>query len=336
MILITGATGFLGSHLLQALLDRGEQVRCLYRREKQAGLSAADQDRVEWVPGDVLDVVSLEQAMQGVDRVYHCAWVVSFRPGDRAMMYQINVEGVANVVNACLGKNLRLLHVSSVAALGRARPGAPIDEQCSWEESPNNSAYARSKYEGEMEVWRGMGEELDAVIVNPSIILGPPRGPVSGSLSLISNVYDGFRWYTRGVNGFVDVRDVVRAMIMLMDSGIREERFILSGDNWSYERLLTTIARYLQVPPPSRHAAPWMGELVWRLEAVKCWLSRRQPLLTRETARTARLQVRYDSSKILRSLHGFAFTPMEDTLRFACEGFLRERGAPAAALPPAG
>lgn len=172
MILVTGGTGFLGSYLLRALVTAGKPVRALYRRHIPDQLLDV-KDRVEWVQGDVLDVGSLEEAMQGVAQVYHCAAIVSFHPDRRAQMLKINVEGTANVVNIALDAGVKkLVHVSSVAALGRAKEQAAINERSQWEESSNNSYYAISKHLSEMEIWRGIAEGLPAVIVNPSIILG--------------------------------------------------------------------------------------------------------------------------------------------------------------------
>lgn len=216
-----------------------------------------------------------------------------------------------------------MVHVSSVAAIGRPSSGSVIDENCKWEDHPNNSVYALSKYLGEMEVWRGIGEGLPAVIVNPSVILGGSENWDEGSSSLVKNAYKEFPWYTRGVNGFVDVRDVVKAMVMLMDSDITGERFILNGDNWAYRDLFTTMAHYLHKKPPFREAAPWMGNLVWRIEKLKSMFSGKAPLLTRETARTAQLRVYYENNKILEYLPGFQFTPMKETLCHACNAFLQ-------------
>lgn len=198
MILITGGTGFLGSHLLRTLVQSGKPVRALYRREIPQRLQDI-QDRVEWVSGDILDVVRLETAMEGISQVYHSAASVSFSPADRAQMMRINVEGTANVVNMAIDAGVdKMVHVSSVSSIGRAKVGNLIDEDCEWVESPHNTAYAVSKYQSEMEVWRGIAEGLNAVIVNPSIILGSGSWH-DGSGMLFKNAWKEFPYYTSGI-----------------------------------------------------------------------------------------------------------------------------------------
>lgn len=325
MILVTGGTGFLGSYLIRSLVDAGKPVRALYRKQPSPRLQDLS-GKIEWVPGDILDVCALEDAMAGVTQVYHCAAVVSFQPGGVADMMKINVEGTANVVNLALDAGVqKLVYVSSVASIGRAREQVAVNEDCEWEESRNNSRYSVSKYQGEMEVWRGIAEGLDAVIVNPAIILGAGFWD-DGSGALLKNAWKEFPFYTEGVNGFVDVQDVVKAMILLMDSNISGERFILSADNWSYRQLFTTMADALGKKPPHIAVKPWMAALVWRLEKVKGMITGKHPLLTKETARTAQLKVYYDNNKVLTTLPGFHFRPLEETIRYISAEFIKAKG----------
>ncbi len=324
MILVTGGTGFLGSYLIRSLVAAGKPVRALYRKAPSPRLQDLS-GKIEWVQGDILDVCALEDAMQGVTQVYHCAAVVSFQPGQAASLMKINVEGTANVVNLALDAGVKkLVYVSSVAAIGRAREQAAIDEDCEWEDSPNNSRYSVSKYQGEMEVWRGIAEGLDAVIVNPSIILGAGFWD-EGSGTLLKNAWKEFPYYTEGVNGFVDVQDVVKAMMLLMDSPVSGERFILSADNWGYRQLFTVMAHALGKKPPHIAAKPWMAEVVWRLEKIKGLFTGKQPVVTKETARTAQLKVYYDNKKIRTALPEFNFRPLEETIREIAAAFLASR-----------
>jgi dihydroflavonol-4-reductase len=326
MILVTGGTGFLGSHLLRALVSSGKPVRALFRKHIPVQLQDI-QDKIEWVPGDILDVYSLEDALVGVTQVYHCAAVVSFEPGTHGQMMKINAEGTANVVNMSLEAGVKkLVHVSSVAAIGRAKEGKPIDEFCEWQDSPNNSRYAISKYLGEMEVWRGIAEGLEAVIVNPSIILGAGFWH-DGSGMLIKNAWKEFPYYTEGVNGFVDVEDVVIAMIALMDSAITEQRFILSADNWSYRQLFNEMAKGLGRKPPHIAVKPWMAAIVWRLEKVKGFFTGKRPLVTKETARTAQLKVYYNNERIQEVLPHFRFRPLEQTIDRISKAYLQARSS---------
>ncbi len=324
MILVTGGTGFLGSYLLQALVKAGKPVRALYRQRIPEQLDAV-KNSIEWVQGDVLDVGALEEAMQGVEQVYHCAAVVSFQPDRRVQMMKVNVEGTANVVNLALDAGVRkLVHVSSVAALGRAREQAAITEKSSWEESTNNSYYAISKHLSEMEIWRGIAEGLNAVIVNPSIILGSGFWH-DGSGMLLKNAWKEFPYYTEGINGFVDVKDVVEVMTQLMESQIKAERFVLNAGNWPYRRLFTVMAEALGKKPPHIAARPWMAELVWRAAKIKGWFTGKRPLITKETARTAQLKVYYDAGRIQEALPGFRFRPLEDTVREISAAFLADK-----------
>lgn len=312
MILITGATGLVGMHLVQQLLKEGKQVKALYRNAIPAV------EGVEWVKGDILDVPSLAEAMQGVKEVYHCAAIVSFSPKTKQQLFKTNIEGTANVVNACIEAGVqKLCFVSSVAALGRIREDKPIDETMNWTEATSNSNYGKSKYLAEMEVWRGIAEGLNAVIVNPVIILGSGDWN-KGSSEIFKSAYNEFPWYTDGSSGFVDVKDVVNAMIQLMDNNIFAQRFILSADNWPYRKVFTTIAEKFNKKPPHRRVTPLIAAIVWRLEAIKGWITGKAPMLTKETAKTAQAKVQFNNSKLLQHLPHFTYTPLEVSIDRIC------------------
>lgn len=324
MILVTGGTGFLGSHLLRELVDSGEEVRSIYRKKNFRNVPEGLSKHVDWLPADLLDTVSLEEVLEGIDQVFHCAGFVSFDPADRKKIYEVNVTGTANLVNACLEKKInKLIHVSSVATLGRIIPGRLIDEESEWENNRKNSYYASTKHEGEMEVWRGMAEGLKAVIVNPSILIGKSQSWDDAFSQLIKKCYRGFPWYTKGVNGFVNVEDVARAMVQLSGKDISGERFILNGDNWSYQQIFSTIHQYLNTGIHLKYAAPWMGEVIWRLGKMRGYLTKDKPAVTRETAKTARLKIYYNNQKIKDFLPGFQFTSLEKTLEETCYAFLQ-------------
>ncbi|NCI45093.1 NAD-dependent epimerase/dehydratase family protein [Sediminibacterium soli] len=322
MVLVTGATGLLGSHLVKRLVKDGEQVRALYR----SAIPVFDgSDKVEWIRGDILDVVQLENAMMGVEQVYHCAAMVSFNPRRKKEMYKINVEGTANVVNACLSVDVkRLLHVSSIAAMGRIREDKPINEAMMWSQETSNSEYGRSKHLAELEIYRGIGEGLDTVIVNPVIILGSGDWH-SSSTGIFRNVYKEFPWYTEGRGGFVDVLDAVNAMVLLMRTkNIISERFILCGVNMSYAELFDRIADIFHKKPPHKKVTPFIAALVWRWEAVKSWFTGHDPLLTRETARTAAAKIVIDNRKLQRYFVNFQYQPIGQSLKRIC-GELEKR-----------
>ena len=324
MILVTGGTGFLGAYIIKELVNKKIAVRAIRRKKYLPAFIASNiLEQVEWMDGDVLDLAGLEEAMDGVDTIIHCAAKVSFNEKERQQMFRVNIEGTANVVNVAIEKNIKhFVHVSSVAALGRKTNGAIVTEEKKWEDDKINTNYAISKYQAEMEVWRGIGEGLQAVIVNPSTVLGYGDWN-SSSCAIFKTVYTEFPWYTSGINGFVDVEDVAKAIVLLAEKNIIGERFILNADNWSFHQLLTTIADGFGKKRPTRHATPVLGSMAWRLERVKKIFSRKMPLLTRESARVAQSKTFFDNGKILRTLPEFSFRPLHQTISKACENYLQ-------------
>lgn len=321
-ILVTGGTGFLGSYIIKQLIEKGYNVRAI-RRSNQAPAWIANDilQKTEWVEGDILDVVALEDAMQGVDTVIHAAAIVSFSKKDREAMYKVNVEGTANVVNVALEqKTRRLVYISSVAALGRSDIGGHVNENKKWEESKTNTHYAKSKFKAELQVWRGISEGLDAVILNPSTVLGYGNWE-NGSPAIFKTIYDGFKWYTTGVNGFVDVEDVAKATILLMESNISEHRFIINGDTWPFRQLQDTIATGFDKKPPFKKATPFLLGVAWRLEKIKSFFTGNKPVLTKESAKVAQSKTWFENDKVLKTLPGFAFTPLNTTIKKACEKY---------------
>ena len=319
--LITGSSGLLGMYLVRALLQRGEDIVALYRTAIPAILSEEEKAKVKWVKGDILDVVLLEELMQDCKLVYHCAGMISFNPSKRQEMFKINVEGTANVVNAALSAGVKkLVHVSSVAAIGRKRNNQTVHEALKWDDNANPSYYGKTKYLGELEVWRGVAEGLDAVIVNPVIILGYADWNL-GSSAIFRKAYDEFPFYTEGVSGFVDVEDVAKAMIMLMDSTITAQRYILSAENLKLRDVFTEMARVFGKKPPRWKVSNWITEIVWRVEKWKSIFTGIDPLLTKETVDTARQIVHFDNSKILNALPEFSFKPVRETINECCKKY---------------
>lgn len=315
MILVTGGAGLLGKELITQLLAAGKQVRAIYNKTPLADFN---NNNLQQFPCDILDVIGLEEAMQGVQQVYHCAAIVTFNPRRKQEMYKINIEGTANVVNAALDAGIqKMLYVSSVAALGRIREDGPVNETMNWTEETSNSSYGQSKYLAEMQVWRGVGEGLDAVVVNPVVILGAGDWH-SGSSQIFKSVYDGSPWYAEGTTGFVDVRDVAKAMIALMNSDITAERFIISAENRSYADVFTLMAKAFGKKPPHKKVTPLLAKIVWRLEAVKSYFTGKDPLITKETAVTALTKANFDNSKLKKILPGFTYRKLEDTITDTC------------------
>lgn len=315
MILVTGGTGLLGTHLILQLYAQQVPVRAIYR----SVIPAIIADKAEWVRADILDVASLEDAMQGVTHVYHVAGFVSFHKKHRDLLYKINVEGTANVVDAAIVAGVeKLVHVSSVAAMGRNRNDMMVDESMQWTEKTSNSEYSRTKYLGEMEVWRGIGEGLNAVIVNPTIIFGEHGDWRKGSMNIFRNIYNGFPWYSMGGSGFVDADDVANAMIQLMNSNISSERFLVTAQNVLYSDLFFMIADAFGVKRPGRKVSPLLASVVWRLEALRSLITGKDPLVTRETANTGLALIKVDNNKLLKSLTEFKYRPLEETITRIC------------------
>lgn len=322
-VLVTGGTGFLGAYILQELVQQGYTVRAIRRRPQAPFyIPQAILSKVEWVEGDILDVVSLVEAMQDMDAVIHSAGKVSFHNRDKEALYKINIEGTANVVNAAIETGIkRFVHISSVAAIGRDASSEMVTEEKKWHQNKYTTPYAVSKHLAEMEVWRGAAEGLNAVMVNPSTILGYGDWHTS-SCAIFKSVYDEFPWYTTGINGFVGVEDVARAVVMLMQSDLSGERYIINNVNWTFQQMLNTIADGFGKKRPSREATPLLGALAWRMEKVKSFFSGNSPLLTSHSARVAQSKTYFDNRKILAALPQFSFTPLQESIAKACRQYI--------------
>ena len=317
MILVTGATGFLGAELAMQLAKQGKHFRCIKRYYSVIPeILIPFKDQIEWVKADMMNLYALEDALGGITQVYHCAAWVSLRQADKKEMIRTNVTGTANLVNLCMEKHIRLVHVSSVAAIGFAKPGELITENHHLDLAAEKDGYAISKLESEMEVWRGIAEGLDAVIVNPSIILGAGAG-TKGSGQLFETVRKGLKFYTAGSCGFVDVEDVAKAMIALMNSEVHAERFIISAENRGYKQVVTEIANGFGVKPPGIFATPFMMGLAWRGAAIIGALTGKPPKLDKISAQSALMKRDYDNSKIKKAI-GIGFKPLSQTIREVC------------------
>jgi nucleoside-diphosphate-sugar epimerase len=335
-VLVTGATGLLGSHIAMQLLHEGWRVKCFVRtidrkvETERIFMHYGDQamalfQKIEWVEGDILEISTLLQHIQPDDYVVHSAAWVSFLPHEYKKMFKINVEGTANVVNACLEKKVaKLCHISSVAAIGRSMDENNYSEDTTWKDNETNTQYAISKYKAELEVWRGSVEGLNMVIVNPATIIGPGNWEKS-SASLINKVWKGNNYYTSGINGFVDVRDVANISIKLMERSISDERFIACGENIPFQELFNLIADNLGKPRPTIEAKPWVAQIVWRIGWLGYMVFGKVPFITKESARTAMFKSRFSNEKVKKALN-YSFIPLSASITHACECFLRDKG----------
>ncbi|MFT4023973.1 MAG: SDR family NAD(P)-dependent oxidoreductase [Flavihumibacter sp.] len=325
-VLVTGGTGFVGAYIIRELVQRGYAVRATKRAGSRLPFFIDRQwlDAVEWVDADVLDLTQLNDAMQQVDAVVHAAAVVSFTADQRRQMYAVNVQGTANVMNLAIENNIgRMVHLSSVAALGRTEQGEEVDENKQWSDSRLHTHYSISKQMAEMEVWRAMAEGLNAVILNPSTVLGYGDWN-SSSCAIFRQAYDGFPWYTDGINGFVAVEDLAAITVDMLETDVTMERYIVSGDNWTFRQLFTEIAGAFGKKPPHRKASAWMGALAWRLEKLRSLFSGKKPLLTRETARVARSKTYFSAKKILDLLPHRRFTALDKAIRDSAAAYQRQ------------
>ncbi len=338
MIIVTGGTGLIGSHLLLQLAKKGHDIRALKRTtgsiEALRKTFSRDTDnagvllnRITWYEADMLNKRSLNDAFRDVSQVYHCAGVVSFDPADHVRIMESNIQGTKNIVDLCLENHIgKLCHVSSVAALGHKNDSSEefMDENTPWEDSGEMSAYSKSKYLSEQEVWEGIEKGLNAVIVNPSIVIGPGDRDRS-STRLINTVWKGLRLYTTGSGSFVDVRDVCRAMIELMESDISGERFVITSENLKYQELFNMIADNLSKKRPGIKVTKLMGEVAWRINKMYSIISGKPPVITRDIVRSGQAGDYYSNEKIRKSLN-FEFIPIEQSVSDTCKIFLKEYG----------
>ncbi|WP_452229254.1 NAD-dependent epimerase/dehydratase family protein [Lacinutrix sp. MEBiC02404] len=335
MVLVTGGTGLVGSHLLYELVKNNQKVRAIYRSEEKLQtvkkvFSYFTEDvstvfnKIEWIEADILDIPVLIDVFQDITQVYHCAALISFNPKDYHKLRKTNIEGTANIVNLCLAKNIKkLCYVSSIATLGNHEDNSFIDEETFWNPEADNSVYSITKYGAEMEVWRGTQEGLDAVIVNPGIIIGAGFWN-SGSGLLFKKAHNKFPYYVTGTTGYVDVKDVVTAMLQLMQSNIINQRFVIVAKNISFQHFTEIAAKHLKVKAPKKRATSLMLEMAWRTDWLKSFLTGKPRSLTKQNAKTALTITNYSNQKIINALD-FKFIPLEKSIETVSNLFLKEQ-----------
>jgi nucleoside-diphosphate-sugar epimerase len=336
MIFVTGGTGLLGSHLLYHLSQQDVSIRAIFRDQSKINLtfkifqfySPENAEtlfsKIEWVNCDVLDVVTLEDYMQGSETVYHCAAIVSFARKDFFKMMKVNRRGTANIVNLGLDLGIKkLCFVSSTSAVCADidHPENPLVEKNKWVQTPETSGYAISKYSSEKEVWRGIEEGLDAIIVNPSMIISPGNWDES-SLKILRTISSSFKFYTSGSNAFVDARDVASVMVHLMQSDIKNERYLVTGTNISFKSFFDKVAMQLGVKAPSILAGPFLSNVACNLAwFVSLFTGKRT--LTKDSVRSAQAKTIYSSEKLLHTLENFQFRSIDETIENAVKGRIK-------------
>ncbi|MBD8491073.1 NAD-dependent epimerase/dehydratase family protein [Echinicola sp. CAU 1574] len=313
-ILITGITGLIGSYLAREFQDLGE-IHGLKRPESQTRLLGDLEDKITWHEGDINDYQSLEDAFEEMDMIIHAAGLVSFSPKDKERLLKINCEGSANVVNVMLEKGIKkIIHISSVAALGRTPDQNVIDENHKWVDSPWNTPYAISKYLGELEIWRGVQEGLEALVVNPSILLAKEKDQRS-STAIYNYVQKENPFYPKGSLNYIDIRDAAKLTYLLYKESQWNERFILNNKSIPYQHFFESLAKVMGKKAPKIAVN---GTLI---NLAMAWnnfsrLFGKKSILNKQTAMLAQLPIEFNNAKISRAID-FKYTPLEETLQWA-------------------
>lgn len=316
-VFITGATGLVGSFVCRQLLENGHTIRAVKRTSSKMTLLEDIEQRIEWVVGDMNDTEFLEESLEGIEAVIHAAAIISFDKRWEQKMYHTNVLGTADLVNTCLKLNVKkFLHVSSVAAIGRKAGQIKLSEADRWEGTEFDSIYARSKYLQELEVWRGAQEGLEVKIVNPSVILGPGLWGQGGSTSVFKYAYDEKSFHPEGTVNYVDVRDVSSAVVKLMESDIKGERFILNAGTLSYKEFFGQIAEAFGKKPPQKVVKPWMLKVVVTFEFIRSRITGKEAMITKDTAILSRANFHFQNDKIRQAL-AFEFKPFDESLEWS-------------------
>lgn len=314
MVLVTGASGFLGGELVKQLVANGESVRIIVRKTSQLSHLESILNKIEIAEADILDIAALESAFENIDKVYHVAAVIGYDSSFYDVMYKCNIEGTANVVNVALSKGIKkILHVSSIAAIG-GKPNEVINEETKWEKNHWTTHYGITKMLAEREIWRGIQEGIDAVIINPGIILGTSNNEHKATLRIFKKIAEGkLPFYTTGTNGFVDVKDVAKIAILLMNSDISAERFIVVNENISFENYFEKIAAQLNVSPPKQALNKSTGRLFVFADWIISKFNNGKRGLTKETLKVSLEKFEYSNDKIKEKLK-FEFIPFDETI----------------------
>lgn len=329
MILVTGGTGLVGSHLLYHLSLKNTNIRAIYRTE--ASLKKVKRvfsyytsdvklfSKIKWFKADITDLPSMKPAFKDVKYVFHCAALISFNPKDYREMRKVNIHGTAILVNLAIDANVnKFCFVSSIAAVGGAKIGEElIDETCEWNKEQDNSGYSITKFGAEMEVLRASQEGVDVVIVNPGVILGGGFWN-TGPGKLFTQVYNGLNYYTEGVTGFVAVQDVVKPMIQLMQSSVKNQRFILVSENKSFKNIFFSIADAFGKKRPYKEAKKWQLEIFWRIAWVLSKLTGKAPLLSKYSAKSAYSISKYSSEKLKQKIN-YKFETIDQSIKRICD-----------------
>lgn len=333
MVLVTGASGLIGSHLLAALIKEGHDCLALkltnsdlqyIKRHFKRNFGGLEEfNKITWHTADLLDLEEIKEAVKQADHIFHCAAMVSFFSNDSEKMKKVNIHGTRYLVNLAIEYNVKkFVFVSSTSSIGGQAHNHDITEEDKWMPEEDNSNYGLSKYLAELEVWRASEEGLDVAIVNPSIIIGPGNWE-SSSPVIFNRIYKGLNFYTPGSNAFVDVRDVVSIMLKLGFGPVKNQRFLVCGQNLSFKELFSMVATKMERPVPKMAAKTWMANLAMIMENIGSFFAGRTPFITRETVANGFREVTYSSEKVKNEFN-FEFTPIEQSVEHTIEVFMHD------------
>jgi len=328
---VTGGSGLVGSHILLELAKKGEPIVALKRASTDLSVVKelfirnnlhSEFNNIKWVAGSLSDINVLVEHLENCERIYHAAALVSFDSSDRSELIETNIEGTSNLVDAALViKPKKFIYISSTSAIGKQPKTKVINESNEWDPDNKNGSYSFSKHYAEREVWRGIEEGLNTVILNPAVVLGPGKWGTS-STRMFSTVYNGLQFYTKGGNAFVDVRDVAQIAIKLAESSISSERFLVFSENRSFREIMNLIAKGLNKSPAKYLATPFMGYLAGLTAEMWAIISGSSPLITRDSSRSANSTQQYSNRKLLSAIE-HDFIPIEKCIADTCEVFLK-------------
>lgn len=299
--LVTGGTGFVGSHVVRVLNEAGHDVRVLHRTTSK--LNALEGLRYESAIGDVTDEASLVAACFGCDWVFHIAAVADYWRADESRMFDVNVDGTRKVLAAARQAGVqRVIFTSSAAAVGIRDDGQPADESIPFNLSPQQFPYGYSKVQAEQVVAEAVGAGQDVVTVNPSVILGPgDLNMISGTFIVQTKRFGRFTAYTSGGVGVIDVRDVARYHLLAAEKGRTGERYLLNTANYPLKDWFTLIADAVGVARPVLYAPDWVLPGVASVVDALQSIGIKTPLDANQVRLGAR-NVYFDAGKAYREL----------------------------------
>lgn len=321
MVLITGASGLVGSFIIRQLVSEGYQVMALRRESSDISLLHDIEDKIDWHVADILDIIALRKVIEKATIVIHAAGMVSYDQQDKEMLYKVNVEGTRNLVNACLENNVqKFILISSIATYtnhtqnGRLKH---INETTPQKMETLGTNYARAKYLAETEAWRGKMEGLYTMVVNPSVVLGPGNWHES-STRLFKYAWDENKFFIHGEINYVDVRDLAAIVAILFREGNNGDQYIASAGSISYQELFTKMAECFDKKPPSVPVGKTMLQLGYWLDQIKSFVTFSRPVITKEVKSAGTHRVYFSNDKIKQDLYP-DFRSIDDTIRWSCK-----------------